>query len=54
MVVLEAVCHEDPDNVVDLFPAHPVKLQLQQEEVRDQFEHVGRLLCVHFRRSNDG
>ena len=44
MIVLEAVGEEDPDHVLDLLLRHEVQLELVEEEVGDEFEHLGALV----------
>ena len=40
MIVLEAVGEEDTDHVLDLLLRHEVQLELVEEEVGDELEHL--------------
>ena len=44
MIVLEAVGEEDSNHVLDLLLRHKVQLELVEEEVGDQFEHLCALV----------
>ena len=47
MIVFEAVGEEDADHVLDLRLRHEVQLELVEEEVGDEFEHL-RALVISF------
>ena len=44
MIVLEAIGEEDPDHVLNLLLGHEVQLQLVEEEVGDELEHLRTLV----------
>ena len=44
MIVLEAIGEEDSDHVLDLLLGHEVQLQLVEEEVGDELEHLRTLV----------
>ena len=44
MIILETVGEEDADHVLDLLLRHEVQLELVEEEIGDEFEHLGALV----------
>ena len=44
MIVLEPISEEDANHVLDLLLGHEVQLQLVQEEVGYEFEHLRTLV----------